>query len=79
MLLWEYQDKGYKYYRLKTNGDNCKACMELENKVFSIKEAEIGENLAPLHPKAYETTVGTIHYSNKGTHIVPEKSIGWRK
>lgn len=28
--------------------------------------------------KAYDTTVGTIHYSNSGTHIVPEKPINWR-
>ncbi len=50
MLLWDYQNMGYTQYRFKTNGDNCKACTELDGKVFSIADAEVGVNLAPIHP-----------------------------
>ena len=50
MLLWNYQDDGYTHYRFKTNGDNCKACTELDGKVFSIADAQVGVNLAPIHP-----------------------------
>ncbi len=50
MLLWNYQDNGHTHYRFKTNGDNCKACTELDGKVFSIADAEVGVNLAPIHP-----------------------------
>ena len=50
MVLWDYQDKGFTNYRLRTNADNCKSCTALEGKIFSISEAEVGINLAPLHP-----------------------------
>lgn len=39
----------------------------------------IGKYVDPKTGKSYSTTVGTIHYSNTGTHIVPEKPINWRK
>ena len=39
----------------------------------------IGKYVDPRTGKAYDTTVGTIHYSKSGTHLVPEKPINWRK
>lgn len=39
----------------------------------------IGKYVDPKTGKSYDTTVGTIHYSNSGTHLVPEKPINWRK
>ena len=39
----------------------------------------IGKYVDPKTGKAYETTIGTIHYSKSGTHIVPEKPINWRE
>lgn len=39
----------------------------------------IGKYVDPITGKKYDTTVGTIHYSKSGTHIVPEKPINWRK
>jgi|GEM_PF-6622681 len=39
----------------------------------------IGKFVDPKTGKSYDTTVGTIHYSKSGTHIVPEKPINWRK
>ncbi len=39
----------------------------------------IGKYVDPKTQKAYNTTVGTIHYSKTGTHIVPDKPINWRK
>ena len=39
----------------------------------------IGKYVDPKTGKAYDTTIGTIHYSNSGTHIVPEKPINWRE
>ena len=50
MLLWDYQDKGYTHYRIKTNGDNCEKCAKLDGKIFSLDEATSGENLVPFHP-----------------------------
>ena len=39
----------------------------------------IGKYVDPKTGKAYDTTVGTIHYSKSGTHLVPDKPINWRK
>ena len=39
----------------------------------------IGEYVDPKTGKVYKTTMGTIHYSKDGTHIVPEKPVEWRK
>ncbi len=50
MLLWDYQNKGYTRYRLRTNGDTCKDCISLDGKIFAIREAESGKNFIPLHP-----------------------------
>ncbi len=50
MVLWDYQDKGYTRYRLRTNGDTCKDCTSLDGKIFAISEAESGKNFIPLHP-----------------------------
>ena len=49
MILWDYQDKGYTHYRLKTNGDNCKECTALNGEVFPIYKAESGVNFVPFH------------------------------
>ena len=39
----------------------------------------IGKYVDPKTGKSIDTTIGTVHYSNSGTHIVPEKPINWRK
>ena len=39
----------------------------------------IGKYVDPKTGKSYDTTIGTIHYSKSGTHLVPEKPIEWRK
>jgi len=39
----------------------------------------IGQYVDPKSGKAYKTTIGTIHDSNSGTHIVPEKPAKWGK
>ena len=39
----------------------------------------IGKYVDPKTGKSYDTTIGTIHYSQSGTHIVPDKPIDWRK
>ena len=41
-------------------------------------EKIIGDYIDPQTGKSYKTTVGTIHYSKTGTHIVPEQPIDWR-
>ena len=38
----------------------------------------IGSYVDPKTGKSYKTTIGTIHYSKTGTHIVPEKPKSWR-
>ena len=39
----------------------------------------IGKYVETNTGKSYDTTIGTIHYSNSGTHIVPEKPLNWRE
>lgn len=39
----------------------------------------IGKYVDPSTGKEYETSVGTIHYSKDGTHIVPDKPLDWSK
>ncbi len=39
----------------------------------------IGKYVDPKTGKSYDTTIGTIHYSKSGTHLVPEKPNNWRK
>lgn len=56
MLLWDYQNKGFKYYQIKTNGDNCEECNNLEGKKLLISEGQIGINLPPFHPNCDCTT-----------------------
>lgn len=46
--------------------------------IVDFKEI-IGKYVDPKTGKAYDTTVGTIHYSKTRTHIVPEKPNDWRK
>lgn len=51
---------------------------------YSGKGRKIGTsretvNFKKVIGKSYDTTVGTIHYSKSGTHLVPEKPINWRK
>lgn len=41
-------------------------------------EKIIGDYIDPQTGESYKTTVGTIHYSKTGTHIVPERPIDWR-
>lgn len=50
MILWEYQDKGYTRYRINATGDSCEDCQAINGKILKIADADIGENLAPLHP-----------------------------
>ena len=38
----------------------------------------IGKYVDPKTGKTYNTTIGTIHHSKDGAHIVPEKPIDWR-
>ncbi len=63
-LINKYSGKGQK---IGTNRERVKF-----NKI-------IGKYVDPKTGKEYNTTVGTIHYSNSGTHIVPEKSTMRRK
>ena len=39
----------------------------------------IGKYVDPKTGKSYDTTIGTIHYSKSGTHLVPEKPKNWRR
>ena len=39
----------------------------------------IGSYVDPKTGKSYKTTMGTIHYSKTGTHIVPGQPKNWRK
>lgn len=39
----------------------------------------IGSYVDPKTGKSYKTTIGTIHYSKTGTHILPEKPNDWEE
>ena len=64
MLLWDYQDAGFTHYRILTDGDNCDVCNNLEGQVFSISEARVGENFAPMHPNC-NCHVGILDEENR--------------
>ncbi len=63
-LINKYSGKGHK--------------VGLNREKVNFKQV-IGKYVDPDTGKAYDTTVGTIHYSKSGTHIVPDKPIDWRK
>ncbi len=50
MLLWDCEDCGLTRYRFMTVGESCDACEALDGKIFDIKDAQSGINLAPMHP-----------------------------
>ena len=49
-----------------------------QNREMVDFEIIIGKYVDPQTGKIYDTTVGTIHYSKDGTHIVPERPKNWR-
>lgn len=56
MLLWDCEDYGLTRYRFMTVGESCDACKSLDGKIFDIKDAQSGINLAPMHPNCDCTT-----------------------
>lgn len=50
MLLWDYENNGYRHYRLMTQGNNCENCTALNSEVYEIDKAVEGKNFPPLHP-----------------------------
>ena len=71
MLLWDYQDNGFTHYRLLTEGENCDDCNGLEGQVFSISEARVGENFAPMHPNC-NCRVGILDDAGQIAYIISE-------
>ncbi len=69
MLLWDYQDAGVTHYCLLTEGENCDDCNSLEGQVFSIIEARVGENFAPMHPNC-NCRVGVLDEENRIITII---------
>ena len=59
----------------KYSGTGTKIGANRERIDFKI---EIGNYVDPKTGKNIKTTIGTIHYSSNGTHIVPEKPNNWR-
>ena len=50
-----------------------------QNREIVDFENTIGKYVDPKTGVSYDTTIGTIHYSKDGTHIVPERPNNWRK
>ncbi|MBE7040661.1 MAG: hypothetical protein E7400_01695, partial [Ruminococcaceae bacterium] len=71
MLLWDYQDAGFTHYCLLTGGENCDDCNSLEGQVFSISEARVGENFAPMHPNC-NCHVGILDDAGQVAYIISE-------
>lgn len=69
MIIWDLQDKGYKKYRIKINGDTCETCKELDEKVFSISEAKSGENFPLIHPNC-DCTVEILDDEKNVVHTI---------
>ena len=71
MLLWDYQDAGFSHYCLLTEGENCDDCNHLAGRIFSISEARVGENFAPMHSNC-NCRVGILDDAGQVAYIIDE-------
>lgn len=67
----------FTHYVYVTEKSACSVCKPLDNKVFAVKDAKMGENLPVMHPNCYCSTYGYIPMQRKVNSVwvdeVPER------
>ena len=74
MVLYSYENKGYKKYRLKPGEAACEECKEKGRHTYSIKELKEAEVSPLVHPNC-RCTVQILDDKNKAVATVDSKAI----
>lgn len=74
MVLYSYENKGYKKYRLKPSGTACEKCKERGKHTYSIDNLKDAEFLPLVHPNC-RCTVEIFDDKNKAVATVDSKVI----
>jgi hypothetical protein len=74
MVLYSYENKGYKKYRLKPSGTACDKCKERGKRTYSIDNLKDAEFLPLVHPNC-RCTVEIFDDKNKAVATVDSKAI----
>lgn len=74
MLLYSYENKGYKKYRLKTGGTACEECKERGRHTCLIDKLKDVEFLPLVHPNC-RCTVEILDNKNKAVVTIDSKAI----
>ena len=74
MVLYSYENKGYKKYRLKAGETACEECKERERNTYLIDKLKDAEFLPLVHPNC-RCTVEILDDKNKAVATVDSKVI----
>ena len=74
MVLYSYENKGYKKYRLKPSATACEDCKERGRHTYSIEELKDAEFLPLVHPNC-RCTVEILDDKNKAVATIDSKAI----
>lgn len=74
MILWEYQDKGYKEYLYIAEGESCASCSHLNEKTFNISDAKAGKNFPSMHPNC-DCRVGILNENGTIIAVIDSDSL----
>lgn len=74
MILYSYENKGYKKYRLKPSATACEDCKERGRHTYSIEELKDAEFLPLVHPNC-RCTVEILDDKNKAVATIDSKAI----
>ncbi|MBR5614279.1 MAG: hypothetical protein IKW64_03125, partial [Clostridia bacterium] len=74
MVLYSYENKGYKQYRLKPGDAACEECKEKGRNTYSIEKLKDAEFLPLVHPNC-RCTVEILDDKNKAVATVDGKAI----
>lgn len=74
MVLYSYENKGYKKYRLKPGSTACEECKEQGRNTYSIEKLKDAEFLPLVHPNC-RCTIEILDDKNKAVATVDSKAI----
>ena len=74
MVLYSYENKGYKKYRLKAGETACEECKERERNTYLIDKLKDAEFLPLVHPNC-RCTIEILDDKNKVVSTVDSKAI----
>lgn len=74
MVLYSYENKGYKKYRLRPSADACKDCKEKSQHTYLIDKLKDAEFLPLVHPNC-RCTVEILDDRNKAVIAIDSRAI----